>query len=58
MARGDRCNSEAPTCAKRSLNWLIHPAGRAAELAALEKAVEVMRAAQPYVVTGAQCDVY
>jgi hypothetical protein len=30
-------------------NWAIHPTGTAAELAAIEKAAEVVRAAHPYV---------
>jgi hypothetical protein len=33
-------------------NWATHPTGSATELAAIEKAAEVVRAAHPYVSVG------
>uniref|UniRef100_UPI0035C9F4E4 hypothetical protein n=1 Tax=uncultured Sphingomonas sp. TaxID=158754 RepID=UPI0035C9F4E4 len=38
-----------PTWANIRSNWAVHPTGSAKQLAAIEKAVEVVRAAQPYV---------
>ena len=37
-----------PTWANVRSNWAVHPTGTAGQLAAIKKAVEVVRAAHPY----------
>lgn len=38
-----------PTWANAHANWVIRPAGTAEQLAAIEKAVQIVTAAHPYV---------